>query len=104
MPFHHISVLFVFKKTDHLSCKQLQKNNFLWSFVMMCFIVNNFGIFHLQCHQVVRKQLRWPRGSVLPLSTQDCGFKPGRSCQDFQGRKILSTPSHVIDLQHVIDP
>jgi hypothetical protein len=33
------------------------------------------------------------RGSALPLSTQVHGFKPGRSRQDFQGRKILSAPS-----------
>jgi len=31
--------------------------------------------------------------SALPLSTQVCGFKPGRSRQDFQGRKILIAPS-----------
>jgi hypothetical protein len=35
----------------------------------------------------------WSRGSALPLSTQFRGFKPGRSRQDFQGRKILSAPS-----------
>ena len=33
------------------------------------------------------KRLWWSRGSVLPLSTQVCGFKPGRSRQDFPGRK-----------------
>ena len=33
------------------------------------------------------KRLRWSRGSVLPLSTQVRGFKPGRSRQDFSGRK-----------------
>jgi hypothetical protein len=38
----------------------------------------------------VIQQLRWSRGSALPLSAQVRGFKPGRSCQDFQGRKILS--------------
>ena len=37
--------------------------------------------------------LRWSRGSMLPLSTQVRGFKPGRSRQDFSGGKILSTPS-----------
>jgi hypothetical protein len=30
---------------------------------------------------------------VLPLCTKVRGFKPGRSRQDFLGRKILSTPS-----------
>jgi hypothetical protein len=30
---------------------------------------------------------RWSKGSVLPLSTQVRGFKPGRSRQDFSGRK-----------------
>ena len=33
----------------------------------------------------------WSRGSVLPLITEDRGFKPGRSRQDFSGRKI---PQH----------
>jgi len=37
------------------------------------------------------KWLRWPRGSVLPLSTQVHGFHPGRSRQDFSGRK---NPQH----------
>ena len=32
-------------------------------------------------------------GSVLPLSTRVRGFKPGRSRQDFSGRKIPSTSS-----------
>jgi len=38
------------------------------------------------------KRLRWSRGSVLPLSTRVHGFKPGRSHQDFSGRK---NPRHV---------
>ena len=33
----------------------------------------------------VGKRLWWSGGSVLPLSTQVCGFKPGRSRQDFSG-------------------
>jgi hypothetical protein len=37
--------------------------------------------------------LWWSRGSVLPLSTQVCGFKPGRPVRIFQGEKIISTPS-----------
>ena len=37
------------------------------------------------------EQLRWSRSSVLPLSTQVRGFKPGRSRQDFSGRK---NPQH----------
>jgi hypothetical protein len=41
----------------------------------------------------VCKRLRWSRGSALPLSTQVGGFKPGQSCQDFEGRKFLSAPS-----------
>jgi len=36
---------------------------------------------------------RWSRGSVLALSTQFRGFKPGRSRRIFKGEKILSTPS-----------
>jgi len=36
-------------------------------------------------------RLRWSWGSVLPLSTQVHGFKPGRSHQDFSGRK---NPQH----------
>ena len=47
--------------------------------------------------------------SVLASSTQDRGFKPGRSRRIFWAKKILSTPSfgslsHVADLQHVKDP
>ena len=38
-------------------------------------------------------QLRWSRGSVLAFGTQVRGFKPGRSCRIFKGKKILSTPS-----------
>jgi len=37
------------------------------------------------------KRLRWSGGSVLPLSTQVRGFKPGRSRQNFSGRK---NPQH----------
>jgi hypothetical protein len=37
------------------------------------------------------ERLRWSRGSMLPLSTQVRGFKPGRSCQDFSGWK---NPQH----------
>jgi len=36
-------------------------------------------------------RLWWYRGSVLPLSTGVRGFKPGRSRQDFSGRK---NPQH----------
>jgi hypothetical protein len=35
------------------------------------------------------QRLWWCRGSVLPLSTQVRGFKPGRSRQHFSGRKNL---------------
>jgi len=48
------------------------------------------------------KQLRWSSGSMLPLSTQVCGFKPGQRRQDFSGRK--SCGSHVADLRRVKDP
>jgi hypothetical protein len=41
--------------------------------------------------KALRKWLRWSRGSVLPLSTQDRRFKPGRSRQDFSGSK---NPQH----------
>ena len=37
------------------------------------------------------KRLQWSSGSVLPLSTKVRGFKPGRSHQDFSGRK---NPQH----------
>jgi len=37
------------------------------------------------------KQLWWPSGSVLPLSTRVRGFKPGQSRQDLSGRK---NPQH----------
>jgi hypothetical protein len=46
-----------------------------------------------EARQVECKWLRWSRGSVLPLSTQVRGFKPGQSCQDFSGQKIFSAPS-----------
>jgi hypothetical protein len=58
--------------------------------------------------------LWWSRGSVLPLSTQVLGFKPGWSCQDFSGRKNPQhaflrkgskvVRSHVVDLWHLKDP
>jgi hypothetical protein len=48
------------------------------------------------------KRLWWSWGSALPLSTQVCGFKPGRSCQDFQGQKILSTPSFGGEVQPLV--
>jgi hypothetical protein len=38
------------------------------------------------------KRLWWSRGSVLFLSTQVRGFKPGRSRQDFSGRKNPQRP------------
>ena len=50
--------------------------------------------FHMADNSLSRsrsKRLRWSRGSVLPLSTQVCGFKPGRSRQDFSGWK---NPQH----------
>jgi len=58
--------------------------------------VGNFQVSFIKfwpCTKWLSKQLRWSSGSVLPLSTQVRGFKPGRSCQDFQGEKILCTPS-----------
>jgi len=36
------------------------------------------------------ERLRWSRGSVLPLSTQACGFRLGQSRQDFSGWKKSS--------------
>jgi len=38
-------------------------------------------------------RLWWSGGSMLLLSTQVRGFKPGRSRQDFSGRKI---PQHAL--------
>jgi len=35
----------------------------------------------------ISQRLRWSRGSVMPLSTQDRGLKSGRSRQDISGRK-----------------
>ena len=46
-----------------------------------------------KCKANRRQRLQWSRGSALPVSSQFRGFKPGRSRQDFQGRKILSAPS-----------
>jgi hypothetical protein len=37
------------------------------------------------------QRLRWSRGSMLPVSTQACEFKPGQCCQDFSGQK---NPQH----------
>ena len=49
---------------------------------------------NLSCRLYVHlKRLRWPRGSVLALSTQVRGFKPGRNRRIFKGEKILYTPS-----------
>jgi hypothetical protein len=42
---------------------------------------------------VFHKRLQWSRGSMLAFGTQVRGFKPGRSCQIFQDKKILSAPS-----------
>ena len=55
------------------------------------------------------ERLWWSRGSVLLLSNQVRGFKPGRSRQDFSGRKYLQHAfnwkgSKVADLRHVKDP
>ena len=65
---------------------------------MLCFfdltVVSQSIIFLLHALvSIMKKRLRWSRGSVLPLSTQFRRFKPGQSHQDFQGRKILSAPS-----------
>jgi hypothetical protein len=38
-------------------------------------------------------RLRWSRGSMLAFGTQVCGFEPGRNRRNFQGEKVLSTPS-----------
>jgi len=46
------------------------------------------GFWH---NQAKVERLWWSRVSVLPLSTQVRGFKPGRSHQDFSGRK---NPQH----------
>jgi len=45
------------------------------------------NITFLMFNQPRTERLRWSRGSVLPLSTQVRGFKPGQSRQDFSGRK-----------------
>ena len=42
---------------------------------------------------ICMQRLRWSRGSVLAVSTQIRGFKPGRSRRIFRAKKIVSTPS-----------
>ena len=42
---------------------------------------------------IVSLRLRWSRGSMLAFGSQFHGFKPGRSRRNFQGEKILNTPS-----------
>jgi hypothetical protein len=42
---------------------------------------------HREVYYGRTQRLRWSRGSVLPWSTQVCGFKPGRRRQDFSGGK-----------------
>jgi hypothetical protein len=59
-----------------------QFSSFSNSFLL---VVKQFLLQFLLKHPV--KKLRWSRGSVLPLSTQVRGFKPGRSRQYFSGRK-----------------
>jgi hypothetical protein len=54
-------------------------------------VCEELGCFSKEFVQVMYRQLWWSRGSVLPLSTQVHGFKPGRSRQDFSGRK---NPQH----------
>ena len=48
-------------------------------------LVSDFDI------NLYKRKYQWSGGSVLPLSTQVRGFKPGRSRQDFSGRK---NPQH----------
>jgi hypothetical protein len=45
-----------------------------------------------QCSKGNPKQLRWSRGSVLPLP-KFAGSNPAKAVRIFQGKKILSTPS-----------
>ena len=80
-------------------------------------LVRNVGRLHTKLHDVVTQKrenvnvicvidmhkcgsfngfgvrLRWSRGSMLAFGTQVRGFIPGRSRRNFQGEKILSTPS-----------
>jgi hypothetical protein len=42
---------------------------------------------HLSLYVSSVKWLQWSRESMLPLSTQVHGFKPGKSRRDFSGRK-----------------
>ena len=60
-----------------------------------CPPTQKFEVFRdvMPCCEESGKWLQWSRGSMLPLSTQVHGFKPGWSRQDFSGRKILSMPS-----------
>jgi hypothetical protein len=104
------------------------KRHITWHLTMVTSIFSNM---HCPFHQVTcatschlqrtskhkaqkLKRLRWSRGSVLPLSTRVRGFKPGRSREDFSGRKKSSARlpsegkyshrSHVVNLRHVKDP
>ena len=54
-----------------------------------------FGRIHCRQHYKLHTymRLRCSRGSVLAFGTQVRGFKPDRSRWNFQGEKILSTPS-----------
>jgi len=53
--------------------------------------IANLGLLH-KYNRVLLFKIIWDhRGSVLPLSTQVCGFKPCRSRQDFSGQK---NPQH----------
>ena len=51
-------------------------------------------VFNEPCFKLCKsyfKRIRWSMGSVLNLSTQVPGFKPGRNRQDFSRRK---NPQH----------
>jgi len=74
----------------------------LWEYIYIILVSEEVSIV-FSCQQYVTfkgnttldkvslKWLRWSRGSMLPLSTQVRKFKPGRSRQDFSGRK---NPQH----------
>jgi len=80
----HSSFLLTF--WDNLLFPSSRVKHTVWPFKM-----GTIGCPKTSLSNYYSKQLRWSRGSVLPLSTQVRGFKPSQSHQDFSGRK---NPQH----------
>ena len=77
-----------------LPCCKARAANYVTEYKVLQFGVHDYS-HHADCDSnSAGKRFRWSSGSVLPLSTQVRGFKPGRNRQDFSGRKKpLGTPS-----------